>query len=131
MKRPALGLAIAALAACDGGGGGQTASVTKTKIAASPYIEQLRALDPQQRDLTLRRAVRDTGSSCYRVEGSEESGTYENLVVWTVRCDTSNWAVFIAPAGEVQVRSCDHVRQLGLPGCEGVDQAADASSTKR
>ena len=131
MKRLALGLAIAALGAC-GDSGSEPANVTKIRIADSVYIEQLRALDPQQRDLTLRRAVRDSGLGCHRVQSSEESGTYENMVVWTIRCDTGNWAVFTAPTGDVQVRSCAHVRQLGLPGCEEGDQAAsDASSTKR
>ena len=131
MKRITICLVVAALGACDSGGDSQPTNVTKIKIADSAYIQQLRALSDQQRDLTLRRAVRDSGLGCHRVQGSEESGTYENLVVWTVRCDTGNWAVFAAPTGDVQVRSCEHVAQLGLPGCQGVDQAAGSSSRKR
>lgn len=116
------GLTVAAasaallLSGCDGGG--EPRNVTRTKVGDSGYLERLRGLDPLQRNLTLRRAIQDSRQRCRRIEGSAETGTYENMAVWTVRCDeTTDWAVFIAPSGDAQVRSCVHVEQLGLPAC--------------
>ena len=129
MKKLALGLL--ALTACDGGSEAPR-NVTKITVTGDiPYLERLRGLSQQQRDLALRRAVQDSGQSCRRVEGSEESGTYENMAVFTVRCEGGrNWAGFIAPAGDVQVRSCAHVAELGLPACRNGDQPAGSSSSK-
>ncbi|HWH18778.1 MAG TPA: hypothetical protein VNT77_10680, partial [Allosphingosinicella sp.] len=84
----------------------------------SGYLEKLRALDTQGRDLTLRRAIQDSGQRCRRIRSSAESGSYENMAIFTARCDEgTNWAVFVAPSGDVQVRSCQHVERLGLPRC--------------
>jgi hypothetical protein len=117
------------LTACDGGG--EPTKVKKIEVGDSGYLDRLRGLSQQNRDLALRRAVQDSGQSCPRVEGSQETGTYENLTTFTVRCEGDrNWAVFIAPTGDIQVRSCAHVEQLGLPACRTDDQSAGSSSTK-
>ena len=106
-------------------------NVTSIQVADATYVAQLRQLDDTNRTLTLRRAVIDSGNSCRRSESSKEMGRYENMTVFNLRCDRTEWAVFIAPSGDVQVRSCAHVRQLGLPGCgPAEDQPTSSNSTK-
>jgi len=117
MSRMMWGLILVSLAACDGGGGSAPQNVTSIK-PRSPYVEQLRSLSPQNRDLALRRAIQDSGQSCKRITSSQEAGTYKNMSIWTAHCEGGrDWAIFIAPNGDVQVRSCKHVEQLGLPAC--------------
>lgn len=120
------------LAACgDGGDGNSQAKVKSIQIADAGFVKQLRALDEGQRTLTLRRAVIDSGNACHRGRGSQEIGKYENLTVFNLRCDRSSWAVFVAPTGDVQVRSCAHAQQLGLPGCEeAADEQTSSNATK-
>ena len=49
--------------------------------------------------------------------------------MWTVRCtDTGDWAVFIAPNGDVQPRRCADEAELKLPACK--PGAAAATSEK-
>lgn len=103
------------LAACDSGG---PPTRTKSIIAANPYQEKLAALGELDRSLALRRAVQDTGGRCKRIDMSAYQGMYKSLHMWTARCsDGNDWGVFIAPNGDVQVRSCAHLKQLGLPEC--------------
>jgi hypothetical protein len=118
MNRMISALALASLAACDGGdSGGAPRNVTSIK-AESAYVEQLRSLSPQNRDLALRRAIQDSGQSCKRITSSKETGAHKNMATWTAHCEGGrDWAIFIAPNGDAQVRSCKHVEQLGLPGC--------------
>ncbi|MBA3677397.1 MAG: hypothetical protein H0W74_08345 [Sphingosinicella sp.] len=113
------GLAVlASLAACDDGA--PAPNVKKIQVADSgAYLDKLRGLSPQNRDLVLRRAVQDADLTCKRVKSSAESGRYENMVMWTLRCEgDDDWAVFIAPSGDAQVRSCGDLGQLGLPTCK-------------
>ena len=111
-------LVFLGLASC-GEGGEERATQKVTSIKAqSAYVEKLRALDPQNRDLALRRAIQDSGQSCTRITSSQETGTYKNMASWTAHCEGGrDWAIFIAPNGDAQVRSCKHVEQLGLPAC--------------
>ena len=129
MKR--IALLMLALVACDSGNEAPQ-NVRKIEVVGdTPYLDRLRALSQQDRDLALRRAVQDSGQSCRRVLGSEESGVYENMTVFTLRCEGGrDWAVFIAPAVDVQVRSCAHVAELGLPACRTGHQPAGSSSSK-
>ena len=116
MKRTIAALALAAATACDGGGTAPQ-NVTSIKIE-TPYADKLRSLSQQNRDLALRRAIQDSGESCKRITSSEETGTYKNMTTWTAHCDGGrDWTIFIGPNGDVQVRSCEHVQQLGLPAC--------------
>lgn len=119
------------LAGCGGGDEGQR-NVTSIQVGDGQLVEQLRGLDDSQRTLTLRRAVIDSGNACHRSRDSKEIGAYENLTVFNLQCERDSWAVFVAPTGDVQVRSCAHARQLGLPGCEEAadDQPAASNSTK-
>jgi hypothetical protein len=118
MKRLICALVFLGLASCgEGGDAGAPQKVTSIK-AQSAYVEKLRALSPQHRDLALRRAIQDSGQSCKRITSSQETGTYKNMASWTAHCEGGrDWAIFIAPNGDAQVRSCKHVEQLGLPAC--------------
>lgn len=111
-------IALLGLAACDGGNGGSAPQNVTSIKPQSAYVEKLRSLSPPNRDLALRRAIQDSGQSCKRITSSEETGTYENMATWTAHCEGGrDWAIFIAPNGDAQVRSCKHVEQLGLPAC--------------
>jgi hypothetical protein len=101
------------LAGCDGGGNGKTATIN----ASNQYVEQLKGLSEANRGLALRRAIQDAGQRCKRVESSGYQENYKNLSVWTARCSDGEWSLFIAPNGDVQVRSCKEVKTLGLPEC--------------
>jgi hypothetical protein len=103
------------LAACDSGAPPRK---TKSIIAANPYQEKLVALSELNRSLALRRAVQDSGEPCKRIDQSGYQGMYKSLHMWTARCSGGrDWGIFIAPSGDVQVRSCEHLKQLGLPEC--------------
>lgn len=133
MKVPALTALTSALLLAGCGGSGEEAqrNVTSIQVGDGRLVEQLRSLEASQRTLTLRRAVIDSGNACHRSRDSKEIGSYENLTVFNLSCDRASWAVFIAPTGDVQVRSCAHARQLGLPGCESEEgQSAASNSTK-
>ena len=131
MKRKlgTLGILALGLGACDGGGETAPKKVTSIK-AESAYVDKLRSLSPQSRDLALRRAIQDSGESCKRITSSEETGTYKNTTIWTARCEGGrDWAIFIGPSGDVQVRSCEHVGQLGLPECRKTAQDGSSSTS--
>ena len=100
------------LGGCDGG-----TSKTTAVSASNQYVEQLKALSEVNRGLALRRAIQDAGQRCKRVETSGYQENYKNMSVWTARCSDGEWSLFIAPNGDVQVRSCKDVKTLGLPAC--------------
>ncbi|MFL6858595.1 MAG: hypothetical protein ACJ8EB_11910 [Allosphingosinicella sp.] len=105
-----------ALAAC-GSGGDDAGNVTKVR-AANPMSDQLKGMTPLYRDLGLYRALRDNGQRCKKAEGGAYQQEYRNLAMWTVRCtDSGDWALFIAPNGDVQARRCADAAQLKLPAC--------------
>jgi uncharacterized membrane protein len=117
MKRILIGSALAlALGGCGGASdGGETK--TKTMKPASEYVDRLKALSDDSRGLALRRAVQDTGQNCKRVTSSGYQEEYKNLSVWNLKCTDGEYALFIAPNADVQVRSCKEVETLGLPKC--------------
>jgi hypothetical protein len=85
----------------------------------NPYVDQLKGLSELNRGLGLRRAILDTpGGKCKKVDYSGYQQDHKNLSMWTVRCNDGNdWAVFIAPNADVQVRACADARTLRLPEC--------------
>ncbi len=120
------GLALAlALAGCDSGSGGGERQDKKMTVS-SEYIDQLKALSKDNQGLALRRAVQDSQQRCKRVEQSGYQEDYKNLSVWNLKCTDGEYVLFIAPAGDVQVRSCEHAERLGLPQCRF--QAASKAS---
>jgi hypothetical protein len=115
------GLAMTiALTGCDGGGG---ETKTKSVVATSPYIEQLKGLSDDNRGLALRRAVQDSNQACKRVVTSAYQQSYKNMSVWVLRCTDGEYALFIAPSGDVQVRTCTDVKTLKLLECRFEDAA--------
>ncbi len=104
------------LTACGSAGEGDAAK-TKSIAASNPHVEQLKSLSEFNRGMGLRRAARDSGQRCKSVETSGYQEDYKNLSMWTLRCSDGDYAVFIAPSGDVQVRQCRHMQTLGLPEC--------------
>ena len=122
MGRILIGPALAlALAGCGGSEGGETK--TKTMKPANEYVEQLKALSDDNRGLALRRAVQDTGQQCKKVVTSGYQEEYKNLSIWNLKCTDGEYALFIAPNADVQVRSCADVKALGLPQCRFEEEA--------
>lgn len=109
--------AIALMASgCDSGPPTRTKSIQVAQ--ANPFHDRLVGLSELNRSLALRRAVQDSGQSCRKIDASAHQGEYQGLKMWTARCSGGrDWAVFIAPNGDVQVRSCADARALGLPAC--------------
>jgi hypothetical protein len=113
------GAAIAALlmlGACEDGAPEQN----RTKVTIrNDYVEQLKQLSELNRGLGLRRAILDTpGAKCKKVDYSGFMQDYRNLSVWVARCsDGNDWALFIAPNADVQVRNCRDMKTLALPEC--------------
>jgi hypothetical protein len=103
------------LSACDSGGG--DAQQTRSIRASNPHSDQLKGLSEFNRGMGLRRAVRDTGQRCKKVEASAYQEEYKNLALWTLRCTDGDYGIFIAPSGDVQVRRCTDLKTLGLPEC--------------
>ena len=121
----ALASAALALGGCDGGDAPER-EVTKMK-AANPGSDQLKALSEQNRNLGLYRAIRDGRQRCKRVDQAAYQEEYKNMAMWVARCsDTGEFAVFIAPNGDIQVRQCRHAATLGLPECR-LPEAAPAA----
>jgi hypothetical protein len=92
-------------------------NVTKV-VAANPLSDQLKALSGPTRNLGLYRAIRDNERRCKRVEAGAYQQQYKTMAMWTARCsDSGDWAIYIAPNGEVQVSPCGDAKTLGLPEC--------------
>lgn len=87
-------------------------------VVRSPAQDQLHQLSDVNREIALRRAIYDSGSACRRVDESGYVQEYKNLSMWMARCsDRRSWALFVGPDGNVQVRRCQEMEQLGLPAC--------------
>lgn len=117
--RPRLTIvALALLSGC-----GERADAPAADRASAPvtirnqYHEGMVQLDELQRGAALRAAIRSSRESCDRVEASAFQQDYTNLKMWTARCQNTDYAVFLAPTGEVQVRKCADVASLKLPAC--------------
>ncbi len=126
--RATIGAAMAAmLAACGSGGGeggGKAQSNVKQIRVPNRFHEQLLALDERYRRVGLLRAIRDSRNRCRSVVGGTYQQEYEGLAMWVARCeDDREWAVYIAPSGQVQVRNCSEAQQLGLPLCRPFEPA--------
>ena len=88
-------------------------------VTANPASDQLKALSEPTRNLGLYRALRDNGQRCKRVDRGVYQQQYKTMAMWTAHCtDTGDWAIYIAPNGDVQVSPCRHAAELGLPQCK-------------
>jgi hypothetical protein len=119
--RSALAVTLAlALAAC-----GDTAPPANNGAAVGISVEgseRLKALNPMNKRVGLLRAIQQSGFAC---RGGVLTGAYQqqyqNLAMWVALCaDGRNYAVFIAPTDDVQVRRCSEHAQLNLPACRRV-----------
>ena len=114
------------LGACDDGA--PERNVTQV-VAANPHSDQLKALSEPTRHLGLYRAIRDNGRRCKRVDRGEYQQQYKSMAMWTAHCtDSGDWALYIAPNGDVQASPCAHAKELGLPEC--AVQAGEASEKR-
>ena len=121
-----LAVFAAVLAGCEDGA--PERNVTQV-VAANPYSDQLKALSEPTRFLGLYRALRDVGQRCKRVDRGAYQQQYKTMAMWTAHCtDTGDWALYIAPNGDVQASPCAHAKELGLPQCK---PQAGADSEKR
>jgi hypothetical protein len=89
---------------------------------ANEGSERLKALNPLNKRIGLLRAIQQSGMRC---RGGVLTGAYQqqyqNLAMWVALCaDGKNYAVFIAPTDDIQVRDCTEHAQLGLPACRRV-----------
>jgi hypothetical protein len=103
------------LAGCEDGSPEQNVASVK---AANTYSDQLAAMTPLYRNLGLWRAIRDAPQRCKRVDSGAFQQAYRNMAMWSAHCtDTGQWAIFIAPNGDVQVRPCADAVAIGIPAC--------------
>lgn len=110
------------LAGCEDGA--PESNVTQV-VAANPYSDQLKALSEPTRYLGLYRALRDNGRRCKRVDRGQYQQQYKTMAMWTAHCtDTGDYALYLAPNGDVQVSPCKDARELGLPECKAAAPAA-------
>ena len=128
---------LASLGGCGQSVSGQSdnsaTGVTSIKIR-NEYQEKLLALDSSNRDLTLRRAIRDDRGSCAKISGSRYQQDYKGMAMWVAHCSSGDWAVFLAPSGDIQARECADIptlnkenKSLALPACHTV--AVDTETT--
>ena len=118
--------AALALAGCEDGA---PEPQRKTLKLANPTSEGLKQLNELYRFLGLRRAIVDNGQRCKKVDRGHYQQDYKNMAMWTANCtDTGEWAIFIAPNGNVQVRRCGNLGRIGLPACQPIPAATDAAA---
>jgi hypothetical protein len=87
----------------------------------NPGSDRLKTLSPINQRIGLMRAIRASGQTCGRVITVGYQQQYRDLAMWVALCAGGrNWAVFIAPNEQVQVRNCTEHGQLGLPACRPV-----------
>lgn len=100
---------------------------------ANEGSDRLKALNPLNKRIGLLRAIRQSGFAC---RGGVLTGAYQqqhqNLAMWVALCaDGRNYAVFIAPTEDVQVRNCAEHEQLSLPACRRVQPLPSDPQTPR
>ena len=79
--------------------------------------DQLKALSEPTRNLGLYRAIRDNGRRCKRVDQGAYQQQYKTMAMWTARCsDTGDYALYIAPNGDVQVSPCKDAKRARAAG---------------
>lgn len=133
--RPWILIAPLALAACDSGAPTNQPAI-KVRSAEQDALHTLNALNLS---IALKRAIYAAGYTCRRVTEAGFVGPYNNLDMWTAKCDDDrNWAIFAGPDGSAQVRDCKDIPGTGLPECaikkrpqgsfEGVPSSAPAES---
>jgi hypothetical protein len=112
----ALIIAALALVACEDGAPEPKA---KTVRAANPTSDSLKALNPINRHLGLKRGIIYNRGKCKRVDRGAYQQDYKNMAMWRAHCtDTGDWAVFIAPDSSVQAVACADTKVARVPDCK-------------
>ena len=95
--------------------------------------EGLLRLEPGPQRLAMLRAIRGTGYTCQRVDNSGYQQEYRNMQMWVATCGPQprDFAVFVAPNGDIQVRPCMEAAQLRLPACRPLPPAVAVESPFR
>jgi len=110
-------LAALALSSC-GDQGQQPTNQPAIKVRSAEQ-DQLHKLNALNLAIALKRAIYDAKLKCRTVTDAGFTGEYENLDMWTARCDDGkDWAVFAGPDGSAQVRDCKDLPGTGVPVCE-------------
>lgn len=122
MKRLAAGVLAMALGLSGCGDTSPPANGSAQINIANDGSDRLKALNPLNKRIGLLRAIQQSGFAC---RGGVLTGGYQqqhqNLAMWVALCaDGRNYAVFIAPSEDLQVRNCAEHAQLGLPACRPV-----------
>jgi hypothetical protein len=118
--------AMLVLAGCEDGAPEAKRTVMKP---ANPTSDGLMELTELYRFLGLRRALVDSGQRCKKVDRGHYQQDYKNMAMWTARCtDSGEWAIFIAPAGSVQVRRCGNLASINLPQCTPIPEPKEAAA---
>jgi hypothetical protein len=122
-KQLAAGAALALFLTLSACGDTSAPSGTDPQIRiANEGSDRLKGLNPLNKRIGLLRAIQQSG---FRCRGGVLTGAYQqqyqNLAMWVALCaDGKNYAVFIAPTDDVQVRDCTEHAQLDLPLCRPV-----------
>ena len=113
---PSILIASLLLAACDGSAPSSN-EVTSIKVRSAEQ-DRLHTLDALNLAIALKRAIYAAGYTCRRVTDAGFVAAYQNLDMWTARCDDQrDWAIFAGPDGSAQVRDCKDIPGTGLPAC--------------
>ncbi len=135
MKQFTAGAALAlafALSACGDTSAPSANSGVQISIA-NEGSDRLKALNPMNKRIGLLRAINQSSLPC---RGGVLTGAYQqqyqNLAMWVAICgDGRNYAIFIAPTDDVQVRNCTEHAQLNLPACRRVPPLPHDPQTPR
>ena len=129
--RTALALLATAFVLAGCGDSDEASSERKTIVmrAANPTSDNMKALDPLYRNLSLWRGIRYNRGACKKVDRGAYQEEYKNMAMWTAHCtDSGDWAVFIAPDASVQAAKCSDAEQLKLPACKPIpEESAEAA----
>lgn len=91
------------------------------------FHNQLIRMQPVYQRLAIKRAVMASGYRCGRLDNTGFQQDYRNMKMWIGHCEPEhrNYAVFLAPNGDVQVRNCTDAGTLSLPPCNDLPPATD------
>ena len=128
---------LAALAGCEAPSPVDDSAANTQARAISitnDFHNQLMRLQPMYQRLAMKRAITDSRYRCGRVDNAgfqqdyrPERSSAASLKMWVGHCapENRNYAVFIAPNGDVQVRYCTDAGTLSLPPCNDLPPATD------
>lgn len=135
---------LAALAGCEAPSpiDSQAANAQAGEIRiANEFHDRLTQMSQSNQRLAMKRAIVDTGHRCGRVNNAGFQQDYQperssaaSLKMWIGHCEPErrDFAVFLAPNGDVQVRNCADAGTLALPPCNPLpppmDDAAPAAN---